>query len=356
MKAFTPPPVLVRGAARSPTAFQVPVRDRVGSLWQSMVEEFQFSKVDVGWLQNVFEYLSKKQQHVPYRAGIDNVLDVQLPSKAKVGIVGDWGTGTPEAIKVMNQVKNHDPDLLIHLGDVYYSGTFKEYNERFFKPLANTVPGVVTLSLCGNHDCYSGGEAYYAAVDRLGQKASYFCVRNDHWQLIAMDTGRSDFDPLTKPFIVPCIDESEAAWVRAKMDSAGGRKTILMSHHQPFSAFESCGAAGDTNVRLLDQVGTGYLDGIDMWIFGHEHKLVVYDSYLGVKRGRCVGGSAVPVFVSDGRADKKHPNVPSIAISVGDDGYVMNRSFAILELDGPDCTATYWQDSDTVNPVYRETF
>ena len=90
---------------------------------------------------------------------------------------------------------------------------------------------------------YSGGAGYYKLVDQLGQRASYFCLRNANWQFVAMDTGftnsaiRLNFDP-DDPDDPHGLDKAEADWVCDKVTNAGGRNTILLSHHQPFSRFE----------------------------------------------------------------------------------------------------------------------
>jgi len=54
---------------------------------------------------------------------------------------------------------------------------------------------VPTFTLAGNHDMFCGGAPYYKLIDQLGQPASYFCLRNDNWQFLAMDTGLHDNNP-----------------------------------------------------------------------------------------------------------------------------------------------------------------
>jgi len=48
----------------------------------------------------------------------------------------------------------------------------------------------------GNHEMYARGMAYFDVfLPRLGlaggtpQQASFFCLENDHWRFIALDTG-----------------------------------------------------------------------------------------------------------------------------------------------------------------------
>src|SRR5262249_4094670 len=52
------------------------------------------------------------------------------------------------------------------------------------------------------------------------------------------------------------------------------------------------------------------LPNVAAWFWGHEHRLDIYGEYLGLKRGRCVGCSAVPVFEEDKFFDPKFPDVP----------------------------------------------
>ncbi len=79
---------------------------------------------------------------IPYRRWTtlsDYVIDGKLPAKARVAIVGDWGTGQPEAKKVLEQIARKQPDVVIHLGDVYYSATDFEVENYFFQDLARNV-------------------------------------------------------------------------------------------------------------------------------------------------------------------------------------------------------------------------
>jgi hypothetical protein len=57
-------------------------------------------------------------------------------------------------------------------------------------------------------------------IDRLGQPASYFALRNDFWQLLGMDTGLHDSQPgggLTY------LENSEIEWLRDKLDNLSER-------------------------------------------------------------------------------------------------------------------------------------
>ena len=153
----------------------------------------------------------------PVEAG-DKVITIKRG--AKIGLIGDWGTGAEPARRVLEELKQTEPDILVHLGDIYYSGTEMECQEKFetvveevFDRRRTKLP-VYTLS--GNHDMYSGGVGYHSLIQRLNtgftdvkaasmvQPASFFCLRSEdeNWQLLAMDTGRNDYSPFSVTDVV----------------------------------------------------------------------------------------------------------------------------------------------------------
>ena len=189
--------------------------------------------------------------YIDYKKIDDFVIDDKtvLPPNAKIAIIGDWGTGQSRAVEILDCLRSHNPDVVVHLGDVYYSGVDHETQGYFFEKwcaglnlqfdpetrrVTSTRPR--TFSLAGNHDMYSGGAPYYQMIQQLGQNASFFCLRNDDWQIIGLDTGYNDHD-LTSHFT--SLPPNQPAWLKDKVDNRGRRKTILLSHHQLFSSTES---------------------------------------------------------------------------------------------------------------------
>jgi predicted phosphodiesterase len=327
---------------------------------ERLQSQWNFNQCDVaGWAQTVEQYLlyfQKDKGSIPYRSGGDYVLDFELPEQATIALIGDWGTGSPTARTLLEQVARKKPDVVFHLGDIYYSGTRFETQAHFLDICRQVLPDTVKLySLSGNHDMYSGGAGYYWLVDQLQQQASYFCVRNAHWQFLAMDTGYNDFNPMTVASQMTWLTGEEADWHRGKMQDAGVRKTVLLSHHPLFSAYEAIGGE-PVNHNLLETF-QDLLPAVAVWFWGHEHRLDFYKPYLGLQRGRCLGCSAIPVFVEDGFFNPKPDwNVPVLdsAGKLGNDGAVYNLGYAIMQLDGPKASIAYYQDSDETNPLYTE--
>lgn len=196
-----------------------------------------------GWLQAVDDWLAyywdgSEPMYVAPAGG--GPRPIALPPAAagdgtlRVGVLGDWGTGEPEALAVLDQLMGQAPDLIIHVGDVYYAGTEDEQNSNFLVPIADARQkhrrAVPVYALPGNHDYYSGGAGFYGMLSRLNQGVpnatvqanSFFCLRNDAWQLQGMDTGYNDSDLLHVARDDTHLRSDEAAWHQAQLAGAGG--------------------------------------------------------------------------------------------------------------------------------------
>jgi predicted phosphodiesterase len=302
------------------------------------------------------DYFVAQQKSIPY-ISIKTISDPTLPLQpnAKIAIVGDWGTGQPAARLVLQEIRDKNPDIIIHLGDVYYAGTQYEFDNYFsgvWKQIFGSGPdapgGPRVYNLSGNHDMYSGGGAYYNLLKTISQPASFFCLQNSDWQFIAMDTGLHDSNPLGKAPTM--LDPDEADWVKQKVQQAGTRKTIFLSHHQLYSTFEQIGDSW-INQPLLNQLGP-VLQNIAMWIWGHEHNLVVYRKYSNVL-GRCAGHGAFPVGIDEAQPQ---PNseipIENVHLDKGQSFY--RHGFVLVELSGKQAQLSYFQDNSPNVPVYTE--
>lgn len=244
----------------------------------------------------------------------------ELAERATVALVSDWGTGNVEAAAVARQIASHHPDHVIHLGDVYYSGTPREMERNFLSMWRDYGPrGARYWALNANHDMYSGGEGYFKHVlPALGQPASYFALRNRHWQLAGLDSAYVNHN-FTRPQI---------EWLGAQFDSPA--RSILLTHHHLFSPFRK---RGDALEEWLDP----YLkdERLFGWIWGHDHHLFEFADYRGMKC-RCIGHGSLP-YVPPDRRRRRHPaEVVRMETrpSPSDPRRGMN-GFALLRFDGP---------------------
>jgi Calcineurin-like phosphoesterase len=312
-----------------------------------------------GWAECLTTYVGYKAllQNPVYRPNQNVVVDLGTSIK-RLAIVGDWGVGDDVAKNVLRQVAALKPDLLLHLGDVYYAGTEIEVKVNFLNILRSVLGNIPAYTLCGNHDMYSGGSGYYQLLDDIGQKSSYFCLQNQDWMFVAMDTGFHDNNPfnvstnMTK--LVSQNGWSEASWHLNQISKAGNRKLVLLSHHQLFSPFGSVGSLEGTpyayNPNLYDVFKT-ILPKVEWWFWGHEHTLGIYPPYMDLKKGRCVGASAVPVFhdqqsyLSASGLKTLDGTMPSWDRNgvLGFTKDMYNNCFAMMTLNGASATVEYYE-------------
>jgi hypothetical protein len=333
-------------------------------------DEFKAGTCDPAWLSTVEEYIKYfghggGRNEIPYiRAGAVGANIIEIKSDAKIAIVGDWGTGAHAAFSVLMHIADSNPDVLIHLGDVYYSGTPLECQANFLEPVNRIVrarnPDTKVFTLAGNHDMYCGGVGFYELIKTLNpapfvQPASFFCLRTSdaRWQFLAMDTGLHDYSPTSVADAVTFLEADELDWHVQRVDEFPG-KTILLSHHQLFSSFSAIGPANDgkrsaLNPKLYEAFRQlNHSSKIAAWFWGHEHTLSIYDPYAGLQRGRCVGHGAVPTSTVD-RIYQPLPDLidpPSIRdrTELAQVGGVYTHGYSMLRLQPDFCSAAYFQD------------
>lgn len=278
------------------------------------------------------------------------VIEYVLPAGAQVVILGDFGTGQPDAVAMLTQMLTQlQPDCILHLGDVYYAGMeiecqcyFVDVFQQAFAAYGQTVP---VFSIPGNHEYMggmqelgsnglpvyagslslpvptgtaSGGSAFYQVVlplngltplsstvtpipDGCDQEASYFCLRtaDNSWQFLAMDTGFYSV-PTAGPTLGPPLHATEVAWLQDKLNNFSGN-TIMLSHHQLFSANASINGSTQPGSDYLNDFLITYFQpyfsnpngsSIRAWFWGHEHAYGIFeDGLYGLPMGRLVGCS-----------------------------------------------------------------
>src|SRR5215510_6858641 len=96
--------------------------------------EAQFDTSDwLGWAQVVWEKIKNLKPYGPRRSPGDSI--DPLSDNAQIAVIGDWGTALYGALEIEKTIRaRQEPfDLLMHLGDIYYSGTHKEVKTRFLE-------------------------------------------------------------------------------------------------------------------------------------------------------------------------------------------------------------------------------
>jgi hypothetical protein len=261
---------------------------------QSAMEEYiearpghRFLPRDPKWLSVVYQKLRARARGKAPFIEHQHLTDFQiaLPERCRVALVSDWGTANLHAIAVAQRIAEREPHHVIHLGDVYYSGTPREVQRNFLDIWQAYGPRHSRYwALNANHEMYSGGHGYFQHIlPAFGQPASYFSLQNRYWRLLALDTGYA-----THHFSPP-----QMPWLEAQLQ--GSARNILLTHHHLFSPFRKPGDA------LEEQLDPVLRDGrVFAWFWGHDHHLIEYADYRGMKC-RCIGHGSIPYVPPDRR-------------------------------------------------------
>ena len=242
--------------------------------------EVSFTKDDwLRWMPMFFERWGSIVRHPFLRPPTE---PMPVPNRFRIAVFSDWATGMYGAPACAQSIaSDHEGyDLLLHLGDVYYSGSAEEIRERLvgFWP---QVPNALNRALPGNHEMYSGGRAFFEdLLPRFNQPASCFALQNDYWTFVALDTGYQDGD----------INTDQLEWLRTIIANAADRAIVLFSHHPPYSHF------GDAQSNVSDKLRE-FVEGgrVIAWYWGHEHRCTLYDPHpVWGTLGRCVGSGGCP--------------------------------------------------------------
>lgn len=296
-------------------------------------------------------------------------LTSSIPSRQEVtlALLADWASDTTESDKVAHLVARYAPDYTIHLGDVYFVGTPEEIAENFTAPHASWYYGASgSLALSGNHEMYSNGAAYFGELlpamyiqvgeVKKSQKAGFFCLENEHWRIIGLDTG---YTSVGRPFLEvlsppDChLREEQVNWLKDIVkigNPTDKRGLVLLSHHPYISAFrEDYFRPGEQLYELLGEANRAVI-----WFWGHDHRLVGYR--LGQNKtelrayGRCIGHGGMPVETKmpadNGELDKMMFYDQRVRLSLGRHQLGYN-GFVMLQLDEDKLLATYRDLDDT---------
>jgi hypothetical protein len=264
------------------------------------------------------------------------------------------------------------------MGDIYYVGSREDVLLNFGEEGAWPWGKKASFAIPGNHEYFSSAAGFYEELlPKMGittgekiwqQESGFFCLENDYWRIIGLDTG---YHSVGKQIIKKTIgqdahlDDYILKWLKevVKPFSAGdNRGIILLTHHQPKSAFES------PYEKLVEQLAPILGNKRPfIWLWGHEHRLAFYgtntqkDSLLHF--GRCIGHGGMPVALGnsveldapdlesglqqslvfhDQRRNPKHQELMTQSNQVlGFNGY------ATIELDHQQAILRYYDDESS---------
>jgi hypothetical protein len=333
------------------------------------------------YLRLVFERKHPFQSYSnPGKNGVYRVLPT-AGSDVRIGLAGDWATGTDEAHQIALLMEQRKPDFTIHLGDVYYVGDKDEIEENCLGQAANGYTGVVwpkgtqgSFALNGNHEMYANGKPYFQVFrkelgmkgDAEGQRASFFCLEIEGWRILAIDTGYNSVGlPILGmipglreiPFIGgDCrLEQKLLQWLRDTVRPVQNPKpTVLLSHHQHFSSFPE-----QNYPKPARQLAEFFAGREIVWLWGHVHRLGIYEKFTTPENltfyARCVGHGGMPIELAiPGRAKAPLALYDTRSHALDDGSEVGQNGYVEATIRG-DVLRLEYRDIDNVS-LLAETF
>src|SRR5206468_3258424 len=93
---------------------------------------------------------------------------------------------------------------------------------------------------------------------------------------------------------VGALTAPQIEWIAAQVARAPQKKVMLLSHHQPFSAWDN------PSPKLVEALAPllGRRRPVEAWFWGHEHRCAVYAPTGNIAYPALVGHGGVPVYTS----------------------------------------------------------
>ncbi len=321
----------------------------------------KYEQLDPGWAEAFAVFLESQLPDVggkhPF---VSTPQTIQIPNTVRLALAGDWGTGdwrTAANPAPSTDVRNHiaflQPDLTIHLGDVYYAGTAEEEDHELVRLWPRGSMG--SLALNSNHEMYSGAKPYFRAISsapfEIQRGCSYFALENDYWIIVGLDSsyyaddGNLFMDGALYPANRPNEQNSFLLTLQARAQ-AGNKHLILLTHHSGLD--EAGSTTSDLWKQVMDAFPSG--GGPDYWYWGHVHAGAVYQPHGPANTlCRCCGHGALPwgqsSILSGSAAVAWHETRPA------NDPDIPQRvfnGFAMLNLDGPNLQEVFYDENGGV--------
>lgn len=222
-----------------------------------------------------------------------SLADDTAPGPLEIALFSDFGTGLDYARYIARHIAHHAPDVVVHLGDVYFTGSAREYDEHFARIVEPLLEISQVFAMNGNHEMLSRGSSYFRYLSqkrarsggvRQLQEGSYFCLASEHVQLIAID---SDYHAA---FGGRYRDRALVAWLTERLSAgrAAGKLNVLLSQHYPFKI-------GTRKLTKLYADLRSHLDQVDLWFWGDDHGCALFDRSDELPFvGCCIGHAGHP--------------------------------------------------------------
>ena len=266
----------------------------------------------------------ERSAYVAPRDGGRSWLRSRAKQRSVVWAVGDAADGGPESREVAAMIRSHRVDRFLYLGDVYETGTAREFQGNY-RPLYGRYDRRAGPTI-GNHEWANVATGYvpYWTAARGKPPPFWYASAASGWQLISLNSNASI-----------STSSEQLGWLRSTIDRGPryGTCRIAFMHHPIYSAGLHGGLAA------LQPVLAELEGNASILLSGHDHDMQRMRPINGITQlvSGSGGGELYPVNRNDPRLafydDTHHGAVrlklrPTRAVVsfVASDGSVIDRS------------------------------
>jgi hypothetical protein len=186
------------------------------------------------------------------------------PERAVVWAAGDVATPGVRADRVAALVRRGEPDRFLYLGDVYETGTARDFR-RWYHPRFGRLARI-TAPTIGNHEWDRRYQGYYPYwYRRKGQRlAPWFKTQNAGWEILSLNSQAPHG-----------TDSAQLSWLREALEGPGDCR-IAFWHRPRYSEGAYRGAAD------LNPFWTALAGHARIVLNGHDHNLQRHSPQRGI--------------------------------------------------------------------------
>ena len=176
----------------------------------------------------------------------------QDPSKFTLAVYGDTRTDNKQHRRVALELKDVNPDLIIHSGDIVGRGRYREYHKQYFDQMHDVIDHVPVWVARGNHE---SDKAVFKSLFGISPDQRFYSFDYGPIHFVALDSnGDGHHREEMRKWLVKDLAASKARW------------KIVFYHHPPYDIGRHRTKWGrDQFLPVFRKYG------VDMVVNGHTH-------------------------------------------------------------------------------------
>ena len=241
---------------------------------------------------------------------ISTLADAPLP--VTIGVFGDSGFGENLTADLATQLAQHQPDFIVHTGDLVYSA-FEQgspqdaYRLKWYQTLTSLLQSTVIYPVVGNHELYAdasqlGLPYYFYAFPMLeglsggwqeappGAERQWYALELGHLQMLFLNTQQL-YGGLARA--------QQDAWLKSRLADERFDASIVVFHVPPFTSGRY---SQDGLVVASAWVPEFEASNVVLVLSGHDHNYQRLE-HNGITYLISGGGSSVLYPFEQGRND-----------------------------------------------------